>query len=213
MESKLTQIVLSYNGLEKVFEYLRKGENGRYVQLNYDNPIFNVDMHISGSTSEDYITRLSDIMKIIEGKKTPVLSLDSPIENLGLGTRITRSYETNNIKTVGDLTRLTEKDLKAMNGIGKQAVRMARYKLSEYGLKLREADLPTYDPVILSKPIDRTEWSSRSKKAFDKIGAKTIGDLAMLTEKQLSGVRNFGMTSLIEVRRKLKEFGLKLKEE
>jgi DNA-directed RNA polymerase subunit alpha len=44
-----------------------------------------------------------------------------------------------------------------------------------------------------------------------KLGIQTVGDLINYTADQLLEVKNFGVTSLNEVRSKLAELGLKLR--
>ena len=44
------------------------------------------------------------------------------------------------------------------------------------------------------------------------LGMETLGDLTKLSEKYLMQVKNFGQTSMNEVKEKLAEFGLSLAE-
>ena len=59
-------------------------------------------------------------------------------------------------------------------------------------------------------PLDSIEFSVRSRKAFSLVGATTLGDLAGRTETDLLGIKNFGQTSLNEVKQKLRRYGLAL---
>ena len=43
------------------------------------------------------------------------------------------------------------------------------------------------------------------------LNIQTLGDLVSHTEAELMGVKNFGATSLLEVRQKLGEFGMHLR--
>ena len=43
------------------------------------------------------------------------------------------------------------------------------------------------------------------------LGIMTIGDLATRTEAELMGVKNFGATSLDEIKERLASFGLELR--
>ena len=51
----------------------------------------------------------------------------------------------------------------------------------------------------------------RARKALQQLGAQSIGDLASRTEAELMGVKNFGQTSLVEIREKLGHFNLDLR--
>ena len=45
------------------------------------------------------------------------------------------------------------------------------------------------------------------------LGLTSLGDLSRLSEKDLMQVKNFGQTSMNEVKEKLAEFGLSLAED
>jgi DNA-directed RNA polymerase subunit alpha len=46
---------------------------------------------------------------------------------------------------------------------------------------------------------------------LERLGIATVGDLAARTEAELLGVKNFGETSLDEVKSRLAELGLSLR--
>ena len=48
-------------------------------------------------------------------------------------------------------------------------------------------------------------------KALQLLNIQSIGDLATRTEAELMGVKNFGATSLVEIKEKLANFGLGLR--
>jgi DNA-directed RNA polymerase subunit alpha len=54
------------------------------------------------------------------------------------------------------------------------------------------------------------ELSARSRKALDRLGLETLGDLARMTEEKLLACKNFGETSLNEVKQVLRRHGLTL---
>ena len=56
------------------------------------------------------------------------------------------------------------------------------------------------------------ELAGRGKKAMESLGIATIGDLTSKSEAELLTMKNFGYTSLNEVKKKLEERGLGLKE-
>ena len=64
---------------------------------------------------------------------------------------------------------------------------------------------------VLNKPISVLDLSVRARKAIQLLGIQTLGDLATRTEAELMGVKNFGATSLIEIKNKLREYGLDLR--
>jgi DNA-directed RNA polymerase subunit alpha len=52
----------------------------------------------------------------------------------------------------------------------------------------------------------------RSRKALQLLGIHTVGDLAARTEAELMGVKNFGQTSLDELKALLTRNGLTLRQ-
>ncbi|MDR0486396.1 MAG: DNA-directed RNA polymerase subunit alpha, partial [Elusimicrobiota bacterium] len=66
---------------------------------------------------------------------------------------------------------------------------------------------------ILSKPISFLDLSARATKSLKNEGKETIGDLASLTFEELSKFGNLGKRSLDEIKSKLAQHGLSLKDE
>ncbi len=64
---------------------------------------------------------------------------------------------------------------------------------------------------MLNKPISVLDLSVRARKALQFLGIQNLGDLATRTEAELMGVKNFGATSLSEIREKLTEYSLGLR--
>jgi DNA-directed RNA polymerase subunit alpha len=64
---------------------------------------------------------------------------------------------------------------------------------------------------IYNLPIGELNLSVRAKKCTTKLGIASIGDLVRRTAEDLLECKNFGVTSLNEVREKLSERGLKLR--
>ena len=63
----------------------------------------------------------------------------------------------------------------------------------------------------MNKPISVLDLSVRARKALQLLNVQTLGDLATRTEAELMGVKNFGATSLVEIKEKLAGFGLTLR--
>ena len=61
--------------------------------------------------------------------------------------------------------------------------------------------------------IKELEFSVRSRNCLEQEGIKTLGELAGKRASELLAIKNFGKKSLTEIRDKLKEFGLTLKDE
>jgi DNA-directed RNA polymerase subunit alpha len=67
-----------------------------------------------------------------------------------------------------------------------------------------------YRTQILETPISDFELSVRSRNCFKKMGISTLGDLTNITEAELLSYKNFGETSLKEIKVILESKGLHL---
>jgi hypothetical protein len=77
-------------------------------------------------------------------------------------------------------------------------------------VQLRRGDQPdavTRD-AVLSMTLADLELSVRATNCLETEGITTVADLIRCTEDQLLDVRNFGQTTLAEVKKKLEELGL-----
>ena len=63
---------------------------------------------------------------------------------------------------------------------------------------------------VLGIPVSDFELSVRSRNCLQKMGIKTLGDLARCSEQDLLASKNFGETSLVEIREMLPSKGLGL---
>ncbi|MEJ6949555.1 DNA-directed RNA polymerase subunit alpha [Natronospora cellulosivora (SeqCode)] len=65
---------------------------------------------------------------------------------------------------------------------------------------------------VLDTTIEELELSVRSSNCLKRAGINTVGELTSKTEDDLMKVRNLGKKSLVEIREKLVELGLSLKQ-
>lgn len=153
--------------------------------------------------------------------------LDTPVTDFELTVRTRTALKKMNIRTLGDLVRTTEAELTSYKNFGDQSLSEIKTMLTAKGLRLgqgrddahraaRRAMLEQYrgtgQEAILSKPVGDLNLSVRARKALQLLNIVSLGDLVTHTEAELLGVKNFGATSLTEVKAKLAEFGLGLRE-
>lgn len=147
-----------------------------------------------------------------------------PVTDFELSVRSRNCLAKMNIRTLGDLVKRSESEMLAYKNFGETSLREIREMLSSRNLRLgmMREDAATRAAIsrsairqkedFLSKSIDELELSVRSRKCMDSLGIVTIGDLAGKTETDLDLAKNFGRVSLNEIKRKLQEHGLSLKE-
>src|SRR4029450_13574380 len=148
-----------------------------------------------------------------------------PVTDFELSVRSRNCLQKMGIMTLGDLTRTSEQELLASKNFGETSLVQIREMLQSKGLELgqfadqiREEE-PAYDPELLSAderalldpPIPDFNLSVRARKCMVRLGLSTIGELVRRTGDDLLECKNFGVTSLNEVREKLTIQGLKLR--
>jgi len=152
--------------------------------------------------------------------------LDIPVTDFELSVRARNCLKKMNIRTLGDLVRTTEGELLAYKNFGETSLKEIKEMLSAKGLRLGQAleegselaDLAMPRPVqvsnegVLATPIDHIEFSIRARRALDTLKLQTLGELVTKTDADLLACKNFGQTSLNEVRQRLAEYGLRLRE-
>jgi DNA-directed RNA polymerase subunit alpha len=152
--------------------------------------------------------------------------LDIPVTDFELSVRARNCLKKMNIANLGDLLRITEADLLAYKNFGETSLNEIKAMLAQKGLRLgqsleeqrqaRRAELPplpaNVSPDILNKSVSELDLSVRSRKCLQRLNISTMGDLAMRTEAELLGMRNFGQTSLNEIKERLAEHGITLRK-
>ena len=149
--------------------------------------------------------------------------LETPVTDFELQVRTRNALRKMNIRTLGDLLRISEAELRSFKNFGEAALEEIKAMLAQRGLRLGQAieqhQQRVYDQVreqvgdseILDRSVNELDLSVRARKALSLLNIQTIGDLATKTEAELLGVKNFGSTSLVEIQEKLAEVGLQLR--
>jgi DNA-directed RNA polymerase subunit alpha len=151
--------------------------------------------------------------------------LGLPVSDFELSVRSRNCLQKMGIYTLGDLARTTEEEILASKNFGETSLVEIKEMLASKGLSLGQIAAPAVAAAeeavaaepegdeleIYALPIAELNLSVRAKKCTTKLGIVTIGDLARRTAEDLLECKNFGVTSLNEVREKLAERGLKLR--
>jgi DNA-directed RNA polymerase subunit alpha len=151
--------------------------------------------------------------------------LSVPVTDFELSVRSRNCLQKMGIMTLGDLTQTTEQELLSSKNFGETSLVEIREMLSSKGLELGQfastkwQEEPVYEPTsmsdderaLLDRPIAELNLSVRARKCMVRLGLTTIGELLRRTGDDLLECKNFGVTSLNEVREKLTANGLKLR--
>jgi DNA-directed RNA polymerase subunit alpha len=152
--------------------------------------------------------------------------LDTPVTDFELSVRARTCLKKMNIRSLGDLLRITEAELMSYKNFGDSSLDEIKRMLAQKGLRLgqgledahRAARRQIMEKLkgsgkeaVLGKPVSDLQLSVRARKALQMLNIQTLGDLVSHTEAELMGVKNFGATSLIEIRQRLADYGLSLR--
>ena len=166
---------------------------------------------------EDAVRRQRDLDQVMQ----------IPISDFELSARSRNCLERAGIYTLGDLASSTEQDLLGGKNFGETSLQEIREILDSRGLRIGQfasqvpAMTPTYNAdeltpqerAMIEAPVTDLNLSVRSRKCLARLGIVSLGELMSRSADELMAVRNFGVTSLNEIRAKLTEQGLKLRND
>ena len=161
--------------------------------------------------------------------------LEVPITDFELSVRSRNCLKKMSLRTIGDLLRTTEAELLSYKNFGETSLNEIKALLGQKGLRLGQAvedpkgavaaagGLATtrrtapsvagnVAPELLTKTVADLELSVRSRKALQRLNINSVGELASRTEAELLGCKNFGLTSLNEIKQQLTTLGLGLRK-
>lgn len=150
-----------------------------------------------------------------------------PIAQFELSVRSRNCLQKMGILTLGDLCKVSEMELLNSKNFGETSLVEIREMMTNKGLVIGQAahqkaedeepmDLSHLSPeeqVLLDRPISDLNLSVRARKCMTRLGLATIGELIRKSPDDLLECKNFGVTSLTEVREKLTQASLKLRGE
>jgi DNA-directed RNA polymerase subunit alpha len=151
--------------------------------------------------------------------------LSIPVTDFELSVRSRNCLQKMGIMTLGDLTATSEQELLASKNFGETSLVEIKEMMASKGLSLGQfahekqrselefepATISPDEQALLNKSIADLSLSVRARKCMIRLGISTIGELIRRTGDELLECKNFGVTSLNEVREKLTAHGLKLR--
>lgn len=148
-----------------------------------------------------------------------------PVTDFELSVRSRNCLQKMGIMTLGNLCETTEQELLASKNFGETSLHEIKEMLSSKGLSLgqlageKQRTELSYEPsylspdehALLNSPIAELNLSVRARKCMVRLGVSTVGELVRHTADELLECKNFGVTSLNEVREKLTAHGIRLR--
>lgn len=152
-------------------------------------------------------------------------TLNMPVSNFELSVRSRNCLSKMGIETIGDLTRTSEAELLSSKNFGETSLYEIREMLTSKGLSLGQfahekknndppidtSHMSPDEQALLDRPISDLNLSVRARKCMARLQLNSIGELIRKSGDDMLECKNFGVTSLNEVREKLADLGLKMR--
>ncbi|MDX2340249.1 DNA-directed RNA polymerase subunit alpha [Micrococcus sp. 2A] len=242
VKEDLTEIILNIKQLsvssendEPVVAYLRKQGAGVVTAADITAPagveIHNKDLHIATLNAKGkfdmeltvergrgYVTAAQNKSADAEIGRIPVDSIYSPV------LKVTFKVEATRVEQRTDFDRLILDVETKESMLPRDAVASAGSTLVELfglaralnveaeGIDLGETPAEGDVSADLAQPIEELELTVRSYNCLKREGIHSVGELVARSEADLMDIRNFGAKSIDEVKEKLEELGLSLKD-
>lgn len=242
VKEDVTEIILNIKNLvvssehdEPITAYLRKQGAGQVTAADISAPagveIHNPELHIATLNDKasfeleltiergrGYVSATQNRDEYAEAGHIPVDSIYSPVMKVTYRVEATRAGERTDFdRLVVDVeTKPSMAPRDAVASAGRTLVELfglARDMNEEAeGIEIGPAPVEAVLSNELATPIESMDLSVRSYNCLKREGINTISELVALSEHQLMNIRNFGQKSVDEVRDKLVEMGLSLKD-
>jgi DNA-directed RNA polymerase subunit alpha len=242
VKEDVTEIILNVKNLvvssehdEPITAYLRKQGAGNVTAADISAPagveVHNPELHIATLNDKasfeleltiergrGYVSAAQNRDEYAEAGQIPIDSIYSPVLKVTYRVEATRAGERTDFdRLVVDVeTKPSMAPRDAVASAGRTLVELfglARDLNQEAeGIEIGPAPVDLVMSSEMSTPIESLDLSVRSYNCLKREGINTVSELVALSEHQLMNIRNFGQKSVDEVRDKLVELGLSLKD-
>lgn len=238
----VTEVILNLKGLvlsseedEPVVMYLRKAGPGEVTAADIAPPagveIHNPDLHIATlndtgkvemelvvERGRGYVSAAQNKNLDAEICRVPVDSLYSPV------LKVTYKVEATRVEQRTDFNRLTlDVETKpsttprdAVASAGKTLVELfglaRELNVDAEGVEIGPSPVDEQLAADLALPVEELKLTMRSYNCLKREGIHTVSELVSRSEQDLLDIRNFGSKSIEEVKLRLHEMGLSLKD-
>jgi DNA-directed RNA polymerase subunit alpha len=242
VKEDVTEIILNIKNLvvssehdEPITAYLRKTGSGAVTAADIQAPagveVHNPELHIATLNDKasfeleltiergrGYVSSVQNRNEYAEAGQIPIDSIYSPVLKVTYRVEATRAGERTDFdRLVVDVeTKPSMSPRDAVASSGRTLVELfglARDLNAEAeGIEIGPAPVEVVLSSEMAMPIESLDLTVRSYNCLKREGINNVSELVALSEHQLINIRNFGQKSVDEVRDKLIEMGLSLKD-
>ena len=231
----LKELVVSSEEDEPVTMYLRKQGPGEVTAADIVPPagvtVHNPDLHIASLNGKGkleielvvergrgYVPALQNKQAGAEIGRIPVDSIYSPVLKVTYKVEATRvEQRTDFDKLVLDVeTKQAIRPRDAVASAGRTLVELfglaRELNIEAEGIEIGPSPIDEQLAADLALPVEDLNLTVRSYNCLKREGIHTVSELVSRSEQDLLDIRNFGSKSIDEVKLKLHEMGLSLKD-
>ena len=238
----VTEIILNLKSLvldseedEPVVMYLRKSGAGAVTAADIAPPagveVHNPGLHIATlnetgkiemelvvERGRGYVSSVQNKNPDAEIGRIPVDSVYSPVLKVTYKVEATRvEQRTDFDKLIVDVeTKASMKPRDAMASAGKTLVELfglaRELNIDAEGIEIGPSPVDEQLAADLALPVEELKLTMRSYNCLKREGIHTVSELVSRSEQDLLDIRNFGSKSIEEVKLRLHEMGLSLKD-
>lgn len=238
----VTEIILNIKDLvvssehdEPIIAYLRKTGAGEVTAADISAPAgvevqnpdlviatlndsAQVELELTIERGRGYVSATQNRQEDAEVGRIPVDSIYSPVLKVTYRVEATRAGERTDFdRLVIDVeTKPAISPRDAIASAGSTLVELfglaRELNVQAEGVEIGPAPVEVVTDNELMIPVEDLDLSVRSYNCLKREGINTVSELVALSEAQLMNIRNFGQKSVVEVREKLNEMGLALKD-
>ncbi|WP_298456305.1 DNA-directed RNA polymerase subunit alpha [uncultured Cellulomonas sp.] len=242
VKEDVTEIILNIKNLvvssendEPVVMYLRKQGSGAVTAADIVPPagveVHNPDLHIATLNEKGkleieltvergrgYVSAQQNKSYDAEIGRVPVDSIYSPVLKVTYKVEATRvEQRTDFDKLIVDVeTKSAIAPRDALASAGKTLVELfglaRELNVEAEGIEIGPSPTDAALAADLALPVEELQLTIRSYNCLKREGIHTVGELVARSEADLLDIRNFGAKSITEVKEKLAELGLSLKD-
>src|SRR3954454_7791342 len=231
----IKELVVSSEHDEPVVMYLRKQGPGEVTAADIAPPagveIHNPNLHLATLNAKaklemelvvergrGYVSAVQNKQPGQEIGRIPIDSIYSPV------TKVTYKVEATRVEQRTDFARLIADVETKPSMLPKDAIASAGKTLVELfglarelnveaeGIDIGPSRVDEQMAADLALPVEDLQLTVRSYNCLKREGIHTVGELISRSEQDLLDIRNFGAKSIDEVKAKLQEMGLSLKD-
>jgi DNA-directed RNA polymerase subunit alpha len=231
----LKSLVLSSEEDEPVVMYLRKSGAGAVTAADIAPPagveVHNPELHIATlnetgkiemelvvERGRGYVSAVQNKNPDAEIGRIPVDSIYSPVLKVTYKVEATRvEQRTDFDKLIVDVeSKASIKPRDAMASAGKTLVELfglaRELNVDAEGIEIGPSPVDEQLAADLALPVEELKLTMRSYNCLKREGIHTVSELVSRSEQDLLDIRNFGSKSIEEVKLRLHEMGLSLKD-